>query len=59
MANYRLFLNTIAKACITEWYFFFIFIFLIMNEIIPDPDEFANDVPIEVYEDQENQETIK
>lgn len=54
MANYRLFLNTIAKACITEWYFFFIFIFLIMNEIIPDPDEFANDVPIEVYEDQDN-----
>ena len=33
-----------------------------MNEIIPDPDEFVNDVPIEVYEDQENQdnqETIK
>lgn len=33
----------------------FIFIF-IMNQIIPDPDEFADEAIIEIYEDQDKEE---
>lgn len=35
---------------------FIFFLFFVMNQIIPDPDEFADEAIIEVYEDQDKEE---